>query len=510
MKPTLLVFLLALSCAGVVDSTNPSERAAEKKLNVLFIAIDDLRPELGCYGASHVVSPNIDKLAATGVMFERAYCQSAVCNPSRASLMTGQYPETLGVLDLWTDLRKVQPDVVTLPQYLGQKGYFTASVGKIYHNNFPDEPSWDERHYVAGFPFDPDAVYIGKEGLALQAQKVEKWKQRGQTAQRIDRFGHYYVKAQATEAPDVPDSAYYDGAQTDWAVDKLTQLSHADEPFFLAVGYYRPHLPFNAPSQYWDLYDRAKLPLAEGDAAIAVRSAPSMAINNMRELRGYTDFSSLVHPYESTLTEAEQRRLKHGYLASVSYIDAQVGRLLEQLEELGLAENTIVVLWGDHGWKLGEHRSWGKMTNYEIDTRVPLLVRAPGAQQAGRRVTAPVELVDVFPTLCELTGTQVPNYLEGSSLAPLLEKDVPWTDAAFSIYLREGIWVGPDGGEHLGRAIRTATHRFVEWRERASQEVSGIELYDHQMDPSESNNVADDPKNANLVKELAARLQSKQ
>ncbi len=424
--------------------------------------------------------------------------------------MTGKYPETIGVLDLRTDLRKVQPDVVTLPQHLRSGGYFTASVGKIFHNIFPDEPSWDLRHSIPGFPFDPDAVYLGEEGRRIQARRVEEWEKLGRAENRKDRFGHYYVKAQATEAPDVADAAYYDGAQTDWAVEELAKLGQREEPFFLAVGYYRPHLPFNAPRRYWDLYQRAELPLATGPEAELVLNAPPMAINNLRELRGYTDFSGLGHPFETVLGLAEQRLLKHGYLASVSYVDAQVGRLLDRLEELGLADNTVVVLWGDHGWKLGEHRSWGKMTNYEIDVRVPLLLRVPGAQQAGRRVKAPVELVDLFPTLCEVVGAPIPEDLEGTSLVPLLTHDAPWSDAAFSVFLREGIWVGPGGKEHIGRAIRTSTHRLVEWRSRVSSEVSGIELYDHRVDPCESNNVAEEPRNESLVEELRARLRARQ
>lgn len=499
---------LALLAFGCTTAPAPETGAtpSPERPNVLFIAVDDLRPELGCYGAAHVLSPNIDRLASEGVLFERAYCQSAVCNPSRASLMTGKDPETIGVLDLHTDLRVVSPDVVTLPQHLRGHGWRTASIGKIYHNIFPDEPSWDVRAYLPGFPFDPDAVYAGEEGLAFQALRTERLVAAGRGESAKDRFGHYYLKAQATEAPDVPDAAYYDGAQTDWAVEQLAELARGEAPFFLAVGYYRPHLPFNAPKKYWDLYDREAIPLATGPAAEAVRDAPVMAINNLRELRGYTDFAHLSFPYESTLTEAERRLLKHGYLASVSYVDAQVGRLLSRLDELGLGGDTIVVLWGDHGWKLGEHRSWGKMTNYEIDTRVPLIVRAPGAQRAGRRVRSMVELVDLFPTLCELVGAPLREDLEGTSLVPLLCGDGPAKSAVFSMYLREGIWVGPDGAEHIGHAIRTDRYRLVEWRERETGAVSGLELYDEVADPGETQNVAGRPENAALVEELLGRL----
>ena len=492
---------------GAFACNQPPERnvPASGPPNVLFIPVDDLRPELGCYGAAHAVTPQIDRLAAEGVLFERAYCQSAVCNPSRASLLTGKRPDTIGVLDLGTDLREVSPDVVTLPQHFRAHGYYTASIGKIYHNIFPDEPSWDERAYLDGYPFDPDAVYLGEEGLAIQMEKEEQLRAAGRLERRKDRFGHYYLKAQATEAPDVSDDGYYDGAQTTWAIDKLAELKAREQPFFLAVGYYRPHLPFNAPKRYWDLYDPEGIPLSDHDAP--PRDAPGMAINNMRELRGYTDFRQHRHPLEGTLTEAERRRLKHGYLASVSYVDAQIGRLLDALDGLGLAENTIVVLWGDHGWKLGEHNSWGKMTNYEIDTRVPLIVKAPRQAAAGVASDALVEFVDVFPTLCELCEVPVPDDLEGVSVKPLLTApERPWKTAVFSQYLREGGWVGLDGQEYHGRAIRTDRFRYVEWTPRESEEVVARELYDHHLDPEERVNVAERPESVEVVETLRRQL----
>jgi len=482
---------------------------------VLFIPVDDLRTELGCYGASHVVSPNIDRLAAGGMTFRQAHCQSAVCNPSRASLLTGMRPDTLRVWDLQTDLRTVVPDALTLPQHFRRSGYHTTGIGKVFHNIFPDPPSWDEEVFLEGFPFDPDAVYADEEGLAIQDQKRQALVDAGREESAKDRFGHYYLKAVATEAPDVPDNAYYDGAQTDWAVGRLAELAREEEPFFLAVGYYRPHLPFNAPKRYWDLYDRRAIPLAEND--FVPRNAPSMAMNSMRELRGYTDFREAPYPAEGSLSEEEVRLLKHGYLASVSYTDAQVGRLLDALERNGLAENTVVVLWGDHGWKLGEHNSWAKMTNFETDTRAPLLVRAPGQVRAGLATERLVEFVDVFPTLCELCGLPAPPGLEGLSAVPLLNQpDRPWKTAAFSQFLRGGNWVSPDGLEYMGRTLRTERYRYGEWRlwaeeqaaggEWATVEPVGVELYDHQRDPGENESLAGLPESATLVAELRERL----
>ncbi len=239
------------------SSTGPAQP------NILFIAVDDLRPELGCYGQAYVHSPNIDRLAQQAVVFNRAYCQQAVCNASRASLMTGLRPDSLQVWDLQTDFRQTKPDVVTLPQYFKQHGYHCAAVGKIYHNTIPDPLSWSEpKLHIDGWPFDPDAVYVTPANLALVEERKQQLIAEGQQEKRIDRLGKWYIKTVATEVADVPDNAYYDGAQTDVAVEKLKSLRDQGRPFFFAVGYYRPHLPFNAPKRYWDLYDRQQIPLA--------------------------------------------------------------------------------------------------------------------------------------------------------------------------------------------------------------------------------------------------------
>ena len=280
---------------------------------MLFIAVDDLRPELGCYGAAHVHSPNIDRLADSGVTFSHAYCQQAVCNPSRASLMTGLRPDSLKVWDLRTDFRQTQPDVVTLPQHFKQQGYYCTAIGKIYHNTIPDPLSWSEpKLHIDGFPFDPDAVYVTEENLALVAARKQEILDAGLQDRYIDRLGQWYLKTVATEIADVPDNAYFDGAQTDVALQKLKSLKDAQTPFFFAVGYYRPHLPFNVPKRYWDMYQREQIPLAENDYLPI--DAPPMAINTARELRGYTDFKESPTPHESALTVEQSRLLRHGYL----------------------------------------------------------------------------------------------------------------------------------------------------------------------------------------------------
>lgn len=499
MKPCTAVAALLLLTDPTAASPEPA--APPSRPNVLFIAVDDLRPEIGAYGNPHVKTPHMDRLARSGVTFTRAYVQQAVCNPSRASLMTGLRPDTLRVWDLQTGFRETSPDVVTLPQHFRRHGYHAAAIGKIYHNVIPDPASWSEPWlHIDGYPFDPDAVYRHPENTAIQEARKQEIIAAGREERSIDRYGQWYLKANATEVVDGPDDLYYDGAQTDVALEKLTELATRTEPFFFAIGYYRPHLPFNAPKRYWDLYDPDSLPLAERPSPAP--GAPPMAINNMRELRGYSDFSHATHPIEGGLSESEARHLKHGYYASVSYVDAQVGRLLDRLDELDLADDTIVVLWGDHGWKLGEHRSWGKMTNYEIDTRAPLILRAPGGP-ADRKIHRLVEFVDIYPTLCELAGLPVPESLEGLSAVPLLEEPGrPWKTAAFSQFLREGIWVAPDGVEYMGYSVRTDRYRYVEWVKWETRETVARELYDHEADPLEAVNLAEQLEHAPVLAEL--------
>ena len=459
--------------------------AGTKRPNVLFIAVDDLRPELGAYGAKHVKSPRIDELARTGTVFRHAYCQQALCNPSRASLMTGLRPDTLRVWDLQTNFRTTVPDAVTIPQAFRASGYYAACIGKIFHNVFPDDVSWSEPEmHVDGFPFDPDAVYRSDNETRWIESRKKQITEQGNAQRHIDRYGEWYLKSSATEIADVPDNAYYDGAQTDTAIRKLGELAARKEPFFFGVGYYRPHLPFNAPKKYWDLYDRASLPLSPNP--FVPKNAPIMAGNVNRELRGYRDFNRTPRPHEGSVSEAEARRLRHGYFASVSYVDAQIGRLLDELDRLKIRDNTIVVLWGDHGWKLGDHNSWGKMTNYEIDTRVPLIMRVPG-MATGKRCDGLAEFVDVYPTLCDLCGVARPAALEGLSLKPLLQDPKrKGKSAVFSQYLRNGIWTAPDGIEYMGYAIRTERHRYVEWFRWKDKQLAATELYDLQKDPLEN------------------------
>jgi len=469
--------------------------ALDKRPNVLFIAVDDMRCELGCYGSAHVKSPNLDQLAASGVLFTRAYCQQAVCNPSRVSLLTGLRPDSTKVWDLVTEMRTVLPDVVTLPQHFRQHGYRSVAYGKIFHNPFPDAASWDEPTHNA-----EDVIGYSEENRAKLTEYRAKMKAAGKSNDAITR-----MRGPATEVQEQPDDKNFDGKQTGDALLKMRELAAGSAPFFLAVGYIRPHLPFITPRKYWDLYDRASLPLAAN--GYLPHGAPAVAfgdrsLGGFYELRGYLDYADAPSPFERPLTEAQQRELKHGYYASVSFIDAQVGRLLAGLEDLGLAKNTIVVLWSDHGWKLGEHNGWCKQTVYEIDTRAPLMIRAPGAAANGQKCRAMVEFVDIYPTLCELAGLSVPKSLQGKSLVPLLgDASASVKDAAFSQFPRKH-----EDRDYMGYAMRTDRYRYVEWLDAVSGDVASRELYDHASDPDENENAAQRPEHATLMKRLSEQM----
>ena len=500
----LFISSLVLSCNE--DKTHHTKEAAEvQRPNILFIPVDDLRPELGCYGNNLIKTPNIDKLAEKGVVFNRAYCQQAVCTPSRTSLLTGLRPDSTQVWDLATNFRDHMPNLVTLPQFFKNQGYHTVGFGKTFHNIFPDTISWDEKLHVDGFPFDPDAVYADTENLIIQKEKELKRLKNGKA--KFDHYGFIYTKAKAFEAADVDDDTYYDGAQTTMAIKKLKKLKEGKQPFFLSVGYYKPHLPFNAPKKYWDLYKSEDIPLAPNQ--FIPEDSPGYAIHGDSELRAYTGSHDLPNPEDIPWDTERQRELIHGYYASVSYVDAQIGRLMDELENLGLLENTIVVLWGDHGWKLGEHNSWGKQTNYEIDTRVPLIISGKGVKEKGKTSNSLAEFVDVYPTLCELSGFEIPDYLQGESLTPLLNNtNAKVKDAAYSQFLLGRF--GPKKSrkqERMGYAVRTENYRYVEWYNwnkvtNSKGKLLARELFDHQNDPGENINIANDTTNSAVVSKM--------
>lgn len=506
----LVRFAVVLLCFIFFSCKNEEKNQKDLALpNILFIPVDDLRPELGCYGNNFIKTPNIDRLAEEGVVFARTYCQQAVCNPSRASLLTGLRPDSIQVWDLSTRLRDNVPDVVTLPQYFKQNGYITIGLGKTFHNDIQDSLSWTERTHLEGFPFDPDAVYASKLNLDIQESKKQKLIAQGKI--RLDPLGQWYLKANSTENADVPDDAYYDGAQTTYAIERLEALAVEEKPFFLSVGYYKPHLPFNAPKKYWDLYQRDSIPLAENQ--FIPKGSPNYTVHGDQELRYYDDNHDLPRPDESSWDEDRQREVKHGYYASVSYTDAQIGRLMDKLEELNLLKNTIVVLWGDHGWKLGEHNGWGKMSNYDIDAHVPMIVAGAGVKAKGTKTNGLTELVDIYPTLCEMAGLPVPSHLQGQSFVPLLdEPNTEWKPAAYSQFLLGRF--GPADTrkeERMGYSIKTDRYRYIEWykwdkKEKKKGDFLINELFDHDKDPQENYNIALESENSQIVKQLSDQL----
>jgi iduronate 2-sulfatase len=487
-KPTLILaaFLAACSCCGVSHATP----------NVLLIAVDDLRPELGCYGADHIHSPNIDRFAERALLFERAYCQQAVCNPSRTSLMTGLRPDTIGVTGNHTHFRDKHPDVVTLPQHFKNHGYHAQSIGKIYHGVFlegssrtvwdtmGDPPSWS----VPTTRFGP-RYYYTEDGIRQARESYLATYRPKDPAP--DDWTTKLVFGPMTEAPDVPDETLYDGQVAAAAVDTLRQLGDADQPFFLAVGFIKPHTPFVAPKKYWDLYDPETIKLS--DDHDLPDGAPVYAGHYSGEVRRYTD-----QPNNGPFSEDDQRRLRHGYQACISFTDAQVGHVLDELDRLGLADDTIVVLYGDHGWHLGEHGLWGKTTNFELDTRAPLIVHAPGMKAAGKRTKALVEFVDIYPTLAKLADLPAREELQGKSFAPLLnDSALPWKPAAYSQYPR---------GKRTGYSMRTPRYRYTEWIDRHSGMTDVRELYDYQADPAETVSVAEQSEHSALIARLSEQL----
>jgi arylsulfatase A-like enzyme len=452
-------FLAALASTAAAQLSRA--RAPKARKNVLFLAVDDLRASLGCFEDTYAITPNIDALARRGTLFRRTYCQEAVCNPSRQSLLTGCRPDTIRVWDLKTHFRNTTHGIVTLPEHFRNHGYFAQSFGKIFHGQAPmdDPPSWS---VPAQFQFTPkQADYqLAKNHLHRIAGKAD-----------------------ATEFVDASDDAYPDGEVAAGAVQALQSYAkNHTQPFFLAVGMRKPHLPFTAPLRYWKLFDNRAVPsIPRFDPP---EGAPEIALHNSVELRGY-----LGIPQQGPLPPDLAQHLRRGYYASMAYTDAQFGRVLAALRETGLDKNTLIVLWVDHGYHLGEHGLWCKTTNYELDTHVPLIVIDPSAGHAGAVCDATVELLDIFPTVCDLCDVPAPHGLEGHSLRPWIERpSLASARPAFSQFPRPWFYKGqPDV---MGYAVRTDTHRYVEWRDFRTGAVTDRELYDMRSGPIESINLA--------------------
>ena len=462
MKSRCTLLLLALTFCPLIFSAG-----AAQKLNVLFLAVDDMNNDLGCYGHPLVSSPNIDRLAKMGVKFDRAYCQFPLCSPSRTSLMTGLRPDTTRTFNLQYHFRKGLPDVVTIPQLFMQAGYYAARVGKIYHYGNPgdigtsglDDPaSWN--HFV-----NP----AGRDKTTLERDIINYTPKRG-----LGSAMSFLADKQGR------DEEHTDGKVATEIIKLLDEKK--DQPFFLACGFYKPHTPYVAPAKYFEWYPLDKINVAIGPAE-HLKDVPKAALA-----------STGPWPWFG-VTEPQAREVKQGYYAAISFVDAQIGRVLGALDRLKLWDNTVVVFWSDHGYHLGEHGLWMKQSLFENSARVPFIIVAPGAKGNGTASARPVELVDIYPTLAELAGLKPPANLAGASLKPLLaDPQAKWEKPAFTQVWR---------GTFPGHSVRTERHRYTEW----DHGKQGAQLYDYQTDPQEFHNLASDPAHAKVVAELKALLE---
>jgi iduronate 2-sulfatase len=457
-----------LSLIGLLLSLFSLPCSAGQKTNVLFIAIDDLNVSLGCYDRP-VKSPNIDRLAKKGVRFDRAYCQFPLCNPSRSSLLSGLRPDTSKIYGNGIPIRKKFPDIVTLPQLFKNNGYYSARVGKIFHYGVPnqigtsgldDPPSWNEFVNPRGLDKEKEADIINFTPQIKNIGAALTWMEIGGT-----------------------DEEETDGKVATETIRILRE--HKDQPFFMATGFYRPHVPDIATKKYFDMYKLEDIDIPVG---------PPEHLTNIPPI------AMTVKPINYGISDDKLRLFKRAYFASVSFVDSQVGRVLDELERLGLADHTIVVVWGDHGWMLGEHGQWQKMCLFEESVRVPLIIYVPGAKGNGKVSPRTVELVDLYPTLADLCGLQPPANLEGTSLRPLLvkPKDSSWKAPAYTQVTRAK-------EKSMGRSVRTERWRYTEW----DRGEKGVELYDHDHDPHEWHNLAREPKYAGTVEEMKGLLRQK-
>lgn len=475
----VLIFLWIISCT---DQKNESE---DQRPNVLMICVDDLRPDLGCYGNQIIVSPNIDKLASEGCLFKRHYVQCAICGPSRTTLLTGKIQQGW---DLWGDFRKngVEPEqAISLPHLFKKNGYKTVCIGKITH-----EPGgvMDKDQLVHQVPFSWDTSYtaVGKWETPWRAFFAYANGDAHNTAMNIGTE----TPRLPYETEDVEDDGYPDGLNALEAIKQLNSLQKGKQPFFLAVGFYKPHLPFNAPKKYWDLYEGVKIPPANNNFPPR-NSNTHYCLNESPELTTHYPW-----PEGPGIVGAENAKdLKHAYYACVSYIDAQVGKILDELQRQNLEKNTIVLLWSDHGWHLGEHGIFGKMTNFDIATNSPLIVKVPGFIKNAKAAHALVETVDIYPTLAELCGINYENDLDGESLVPILKNhDAKGKSYARSFYYRN---------KALGKTLKTENYRIVRWATEGDS-LLALELYDHRRDPGENFNMASE--NSALTDSLLIQL----
>jgi arylsulfatase A-like enzyme len=456
---TLGLSILLLSCKVKIADTPTTKQ--KKPNNILFIAVDDLRPELNFYSANHIQSPNLDNLANESLVFERAYCNIPVCGASRASLMTGARPTRYRFINAFTKKDDDYPNAISLPKLFKQNGYTTISNGKIYHHKEDDSYAWDEIWH-------PDALW----DFALpENQKIKRQTKRGLPV----------------EAAKVHDSVYRDGKLALKVIKDLQKLKQNKQPFFLTMGLMKPHLPFTAPKKYWDLYDRNKIELPK--SYLQPKTTPKQAFHNYGELRQYENI-----PKNGDLPEDLAKELIHGYYACVSYIDAQIGLVLDELKRLEMEEDTIVILWGDHGWNLGDHKLWCKHVTFETALKTPLIIKVPG-ETSGQKTDAITEYIDIYPSLAELVGIEAPKTVEGKSFVPILNGETPNKDWAVSKF------------KDMVTLIKGDLF-YTEWIKNDGVAYARM-LFDHKTDPLELDNLAEKPEYQEKVKALAKELREK-
>lgn len=460
MKHTKAFIFLPFAITHIICCSYTKEEEKPKS-NILFVIVDDLRPELTVYGRSQIKSPHIDKLAKESLVFNRAYCNVPTCGASRSSLLTGARPTRSRYIGARTLKDEDNPDVVSLPLLLKNNGYTTISNGKIYDNSYDDSLAWNEIWY-------PDLKYT---------YATEKYREiRNKT-----------LRGMPMENADVPDCAYKDGMIALKSINDLRKLKEDSHPFFLAVGFHKPHLPFAAPKKYWDMYNRPEISLPEN--YLQPETTPREAFHNYGELRNYETIPKRGH-----LDKALALELIHGYYACVSYIDAQIGMLMQELENLGLSENTIIVFLGDHGWNLGDHMLWCKHCTFESSLRVPLMVKVPGKTN-GRFINTITELLDIYPGLCDLTGMEKPDHLEGESFVPLMEGEKRHKNYAVSKF-RDAV------------ILIEGSLFYTEWTDDNGEPYARM-LFDHETDPLELDNLAEKVEYKTTVDELSKKLRER-
>lgn len=473
--PSLPLTIVAVAICCATWLTGNTLHAAAP--SVLMILVDDLKPTLGCYGDPHAITPNIDRLAVRGLRFEMAYCNQAVCAPSRFTLMLGSHSTSTGLYGLGSQLRQTLPAAVTLPQHFANSGYRTESLGKVFHighGNHGDERSFQAPHYR-----DKVIEYVdlaSTHGGRLTREEALF------TNQQLDQIRNL-PRGAAFESPDVDDVAYADGRVAEETKRRLQaakrRMDDEGTPFFIVAGFVRPHLPFSAPQKYWDLYSAEQLPQPRNE--LPPRGAPTVAGKTGGEIAAY---EPVPEDRQASFSNELKRKLIHGYYASTSFVDAQIGKVLDEVDRLGL-HDTVIVFWSDHGFHLGDHGIWTKHTNYEQANRIPLIVCAPGVTTPNSVTGQLAESVDIYPTLAELAGLEKPagpQPIDGVSLVPVLrDPHQRVRDHAFHAYPKQ----------KLGRAIRTERYRLVEWKSvGAAASTAEYELYDYLTDPLESRNLA--------------------